>query len=149
LKIKSLINSIRTFGTKMMNLKYDKYKRSQSWTDVILEGILKIKKESLPGRWLIEYSAKYQLEQKNKSLIKAPYIALETILKGYIVDMKKGIEIEIENASKLMCDKISKNFLSIYLMIEDKNKKISLYCNVISNPTFIKNVSIFGFLKYF
>lgn len=107
-------------------------RRGRSIKELMLE-------KNFLGRWAIDYITKNNLDKLTKGHYPAPYVALETVLKGYKMKFKYACLLEAESFGRLSCTREAKNLINLFLMMED-TKKLEHVCE----PSKIKEINKIG-----
>jgi 3-hydroxyacyl-CoA dehydrogenase/enoyl-CoA hydratase/3-hydroxybutyryl-CoA epimerase len=85
------------------------------------------------GKYLISYFAKKDLINKTKGKFPAPLAALDVIARTYGKNIKKGLEIELEEFSKLAIGDVSKNLIEIFFINEELKKDSGVDSEVLAS----------------
>jgi hypothetical protein len=90
----------------------------------------------------MSYKTTNYLNNLTKGHYPAPYIILDTMIRGYSSTFDEALQLESKSFGKLVCTPEAKNLIALFLMIEE-TKKPELFVNP-SKTLDIKSIVVCG-----
>jgi 3-hydroxyacyl-CoA dehydrogenase/enoyl-CoA hydratase/3-hydroxybutyryl-CoA epimerase len=133
----TFFEKVRKFASNLPEITpIDKYsRRKKSFSELLFQN-------NPIGRSFMSYKTTNFLNTMTKGHYPAPYIILDTMIKGYSSTFDRALELEAKSFGKLVCTPEAKNLIALFLMIEE-TKKPELFVNP-SRIIQVKKIGIIG-----